>query len=253
MRLRTAALLIASFACAASAQTPSAPQDSPKWSYAGKDGPLNWGKLDPSYKACSSGKEQSPIDIHGAKLDKALTPIEFHYRSTPVTVVNNGRTIQINVEPGSYIIAGGVRYDLVQFHFHHPSEESVKGKLSDMVAHLLHKSADGKMAVVAVLFNEDINSPNALLSSIWANLPKTAGQTEKLDGVNPGGLLPADRRYWTYTGSLTIPPCTEGVQWYVLQQHMTVGTIQLRDFTALFHINSRPQQDPHGRKIEASE
>jgi carbonic anhydrase len=254
MKLRVAALLFASLGCMASAQTPASPQDGPHWDYVGKYGPLNWGKLDPSYRACSAGKEQSPVDLRGAKRSKTLKPVEFHYMAGPVQVVNNGHTIQVDVAPGSYIVADGVRYDLVEFHFHHPSEEAIKGRLSDMVVHLVHKSADGKLAVVAVLFNEDINSPNALLSTLWANLPKSAGQSEKIaDGINAGGLLPADRNYWTYTGSLTTPPCTEGVKWFVLQQPMTIGRTQLRTFAALFPINSRPLQDLHGRKIEASQ
>ena len=110
----------------------AAAQTTAHWDYEGKTGPLGWGKLDPAYQACSKGHEQSPIDIRGAHLNKALQPIEFHYIAGPVTLENNGHTIVVHVDPGSYIVAGGVRYDLVQFHFHHPSEETVKGKLSDM-------------------------------------------------------------------------------------------------------------------------
>ena len=111
-----------------------------------ESGPAGWGKLDPAYKACSQGHEQSPIDIRGAHLNKALQPIEFHYIGGPVTLENNGHTILVHLAPGSYIVAGGVRYDLQQFHFHHPGEEAVKGKLTDMDVHLVHKSADGKIA-----------------------------------------------------------------------------------------------------------
>ena len=251
MRLPAVALLLAGLACVASAQTASTDT---KWDYLGKYGPLNWGKLDPAWKACSTGKEQSPVDIRDAKLNKALQPIEFHYMAGPVEMVNNGHTIQVNVAPGSYIVYEGVRYDLVQFHFHHPSEESVKGKLSDMVVHLLHKSSDGKLAVVAVRLIENRDAPNALLSTLWPSMPKAAGQTAKIsDMVNPGGFLPADRGYWTYTGSLGTPPCTEGVKYLIFQQQMPVSREQIRAFTALYPVNSRPLQDLHGRKIEASE
>ena len=124
----------------------------------------------------------------------------------------------MHVDPGSYIVYGGVRYDLVQFHFHHPAEEPVKGKLSDMVVHLLHKSADGKVIVVAVRLAEDIGKPNAVLAALWPQLPAKVGATEKVtELVNPAGLLPADRGYWTYMGSLTTPPCTEGVRWFVFE------------------------------------
>jgi carbonic anhydrase len=250
MRLPAVALLLAGFACAAGAQAPS----TPKWDYLGKYGPINWGKLDPAWKACSAGKEQSPVNITGAKLNKGLQPIEFHYMAAPVTLENNGHTVEVHVRPGSYIVADGVRYDLQQFHFHHPAEEAVKGRLSDMVVHLVHQSADGKIAVVAVRFAENRGQPNALLATLWANLPKAAGQTTKIDDVvNPGGFLPADRGYWTYTGSLTAPPCTEGVKWIIFQQEMSLSREQLRAFAALYPVNSRPLQDLRGRKVEASE
>jgi len=124
-----------------------------------------------------------------------------------------------------------------------------------MNIHLVHKSADGKFAVVAIRLAEDRTTPpNAVLATLWEHLPTKTGATEKIaDMVNPGGLLPADRGYWTYTGSLTAPPCTEGVQWYILEQEMTLSRDQLRAFATLFKVNSRPLQDLHGRRVEASE
>ena len=226
----------------------------PNWNYVGKTGPFVWGKLDPSYQACSKGHEQSPLDVRGAHLDKKLQPIEFHYIGGPVTLENNGRTIVAHVDPGSYIVAGGLRYDLLEYDFHNPSEETVKGKLADMSIHLLHKSADGKLAILAVRMIENQNAPNATLATLWEHLPKAVGKTEKItDMVNPGGLLPADRGYWTYMGSLTAPPCTEGVRWFVFEQQMTLSRDQLRAFTSLYKMNTRPTQDPHGRRIEADE
>jgi len=234
--------------------TLAAAQSTAHWNYEGKTGPLGWGKLDPSYQACSKGHEQSPIDLRGAHLNKALQPIEFHYMAGTVTEVNNGHTIQVNVNPGSYIVAAGVRYDLIQFHFHHPSEEAIKGKLTDMDIHLVHKSADGKLAVLAVRLLEDQSRPNAVLATLWQQLPKTAGASEKVtEMVNPGGLLPADRGYWTYMGSLTTPPCTEGVRWFIFEQETPLSRDQLRAFAALFKVNSRPLQEVHGRRIEANE
>ena len=248
MRFAAVIAIIAGLCAAAGAQSGA------HWEYLGKDGPMNWGKLDPSYKACKDGHEQSPIDIRGAHLNKALPTIEFHYLAAPLALVNNGHTIQANVDPGSYIVWDGVRYDLVQFHFHHPSEEAVKGKLTDMDIHLVHRSANGKLLVIAIRLGEEIGGLNATLASLWEHLPAQAGQSEQVkDMINPAGLLPADRGYWTYMGSLTTPPCTEGVRWIVFEQPISMSRMQLRQFADIFRVNSRPLQDTHGRKIEANE
>ncbi|MGD0893388.1 MAG: carbonic anhydrase family protein [Terracidiphilus sp.] len=248
MRIPALAALLLCAASVAAAQT-TAP-----WDYEGKRGALAWGKLDPAYKACSAGHQQSPVDIRNARLNKNLKPIEFHYVAGPVTLENNGHTVIAHVDPGSYIVADGVRYDLVQFHFHHPSEEAVKGKLSDMVVHLLHKSADGKQAVIAVRLAENRGDANAVLSMLWPHLPTKPGQTEKVtDMVSPAGFIPADPGYWTYMGSLTIPPCTEGIRWFIYQQEISLSREQLRQFAALYKVNSRPLQDLHGRRIETNE
>ena len=248
MRLFCGFVLVCGMAVSAVAQT------TPKWSYEGKTGPLNWGKLDPAYKACGSGREQSPIDIRGAHLNKALQPIEYHYMAGSVTLENTGRTILVHVRPGSYILVDGVRYDLEQFHFHHPAEEAVKGRLTDMDVHMVHKSADGKIVVVAVRLGLDRGEPNAVLAALWPHLPRVAGATEKVDDmINAAGFLPADRGYWTYVGSLTAPPCTEGVRWFIYEDTLSMSLSQLKVISALFPINSRPLQDAHGRKVEANE
>ena len=224
------------------------------WEYVGKNGPVNWGKLDPGYRACSTGHEQSPIDVRGAHLNPALPPIEFHYRGTSVTLENTGQMIKVHVKPGSYIVYDGVRYDLDEFQFHHPSENAVHGKLTDMDVELVHKSADGKLAVVAVRFSMERGESNAMLAELWPHLPNTAGATEAIsDMISPGGFLPADRGYWTFSGSLTTPPCSEGVRWFVFEEPLSMSLVQLRQFTALFRMNSRPLQDTHGRRIEANE
>lgn len=249
MRLHAAAVLVLCYGAFASAQTATTP-----WSYSGKTGPLVWGRLDPAYKMCSEGHEQSPVDIRGARLNKSLPAIEFHYISGAVTLENVANTVRVHVNPGSYIVYDGVRYDLQQFHFHHPSEEAVKGKLTDMVVHLVHQSKDGKIAVVAVRLTIDRGDPNTILAALWPHLPQTAGGKEKVeDMINPGGFLPADRGYWTYTGSLTAPPCTEGVRWLIFEDVLSMSRVQLQAFTKIFPMNSRPLQDLHGRKIEANE
>ena len=159
------------------------------WDYEGKRGALVWGKLDPAFKVCSQGHQQSPIDIRGARLNKALQPIEFHYIAGPVRLENDGHTIVVHVDPGSYIVAGGVRYDLVQFDFHHPGETPVKGKLTDMDVQLTHRSAEGELAMVVVRLNEDAGNPNAVLATLWAHLPKTAGETQKVPDMVSACLL----------------------------------------------------------------
>ena len=255
MRIALAAAFLFSMATLSVAQN-SAPASAAgaTWDYQGKRGALAWGKLDPAYKACSQGHAQSPVDIRGAHLNKALPTLDFHYIATAVRLENNGRTILVHVDPGSYVVIGGIRYDLIEYDFHHPSETAIHGKLSDMEIHLLHQSADGKQIVIAIRLAEDVSAPNAVLAELWPFLPKTAGGSEKVaELVNPGGLLPADRGYWTYYGSLSTPPCTEGVRWFVFEQELGLSRDRLRTFANLYKINTRGLQDPHGRRIEANE
>ncbi len=229
----------------------SAGAQSAPWSYSGKTAPDRWAKLDGAYLSCTNGHQQSPLDIRGAKPTK-LPALEFHYRTGLIKLVNDGHTIQGIVEPGSYISVEGHRYDLVQFQFHHPSEEAVKGQLSDMEVQLLHKDSEGKMAILSARMNE--GSPNIALAALWPILPKQAGQsTTTSEMVNPAGLLPPDRSYWEYEGSLTTPPCTEGVRWFVFKQEVQVSRDQIQTFATLYPRNARPLQPPHDRKIEASQ
>jgi carbonic anhydrase len=252
MRLSVIAVLALGLAAAAAGQTFA--QATTQWDYEGKRGALAWHRLDPAYKICSSGHQQAPIDIRGARLNKSLKPIEFHYIAGPVTMENDCHTIVARVDHGSYIIANGERYDLIYIDFRHPSEETVKNKLTDMSVQLVHQSADGKLAIIAVRLKEDMGNPNAVLATLWPHLPQKAGTSDKVaDLVNPAGLLPADRGYWTYMGSLTTPPCTEGVRWFIFEQEISMSREQLRNFAPLFKVNTRPLQDAHGRRIEANE
>jgi carbonic anhydrase len=252
--MRFTALAAVALGVAALTATQIAAQSTANWSYQGKTGPLAWGKLDPAYQACSKGHEQSPIDIRGAHLNKALQPIEFHYIAGSLKLENDGRTIVAHVNPGSYIVANGVRYELIEYSFHHPSETAVKGRLTEMEIQFLHRAADGKLVILAVRLREELDAPNAVLAALWPHLPKTAGATEKVtEMVSAGGLLPADRGYWTYTGSLNTPPCTEGVRWFVFEEELSVSRDQMRAFAAIFRMNTRGLQDPHGRRIEANE
>jgi carbonic anhydrase len=186
------------------------------WEYEGTGGPTHWGTLDNTYKTCSAGKEQSPIDIRGAKAG-GLPPITFSYRPSLLKMIDNGHTVQVTYAPGSFITVGGQRYDLQQFHFHHPAEEKVAGKSYPMVVHLVHKNAAGRLAVVAVLLTK--GTANPLIAKLWQNLPSEHGKEVAPQGtfVDATELLPAARGYFTFSGSLTTPPCSEGVTWFVLK------------------------------------
>jgi len=222
------------------------------WNYSGASGPEKWGTIEEDYSTCALGKKQSPIDIRdeiAARVD--LPPIEFHYKPAGLKIIDNGHTIQINYEAGSFIIVGSRRYELVQFHFHKPSEERVNGKGYDMVAHLVHRDPDGNLAVVAVLLTK--GNANGLIGTLWDNIPRQKG-SEQAPGVriDATALIPKDAAYYTYAGSLTTPPCSEGVTWLVLRNPMTLSADQIARFSRAYPMNARPVQPLNGREIRAS-
>jgi len=227
-----------------------ASSDKAHWSYEGQEGPAHWGDLSNDYATCKTGKNQSPIDISNSK-PAGLADIIFNYQASPIDVVNNGHTIQFNYAKGSSIDIGGKNYKLLQFHFHSPSEHSINGKPYDMVTHLVHQAADGQLGVIGVLMK--IGKANPVISSIWANMPKQAGDRNKVNAiVEIAKLLPGDRRYYNYSGSLTTPPCSEGVNWMVLQTPVEVSADQVATFTGIFSNSVRPIQPGNGRRIHAS-
>jgi carbonic anhydrase len=221
------------------------------WAYGGHGGPAEWGALSPEFATCKIGKNQSPIDIRGAKAAD-LPPIKFDYKPSPLKVIDNGHTIQVNYAQGSSIDVGGTRYELVQFHFHKPSEEKIDGKSHAMVAHLVHKSADGKLAVVAVLL--DAGGASALIDSIWKNLPKEKEKEALVQNVTVDAtdLLPKSRGYYTFQGSLTTPPCSEEVTWMVLKTPVKIAGSEIAAFGKIYPMNARPTQALNGRAIEAT-
>ena len=222
------------------------------WEYGkGHGGPAHWSELSPDFATCTAGKHQSPIDIKGA--EKAPLPeIQFAYQPGSPKVINNGHTIQVTLPLGNSITVGDHKYDLLQFHFHTPSEEAVSGKRTPLVAHFVHKDAEGNLAVVAVLFN--VGAENAALKPVFAKMPAKAKTEVELQGVqlDPSAALPAQRGYYEFEGSLTTPPCSEGVRWLVLQQRSTVSQAQLSAFKKLYPNNARPLQPLNGRPIRAS-
>jgi carbonic anhydrase len=222
----------------------------PHWDYRGEAGPQAWGTLDASFAGCKLGHEQSPIDIHGAH--KAhLAPLALDYHATAGEIVNNGHTVQVNLTDAGALTIEGVPYKLVQFHFHTPSEEHINGKAYPMVAHLVHKSEDGKLAVVAVLLKQ--GKANAALKPVFDGLPQAADEKAALaEPFNVADLLPADHGYYKFMGSLTTPPCSEGVQWQVLKQPVEVSRDQIRMFQKLYKANARPIQPLYKRTVEQS-
>lgn len=218
------------------------------WSYQGETGPQHWHELNPEFKQCGIGERQSPIDIREG-IPVELDPIQFDYKLSAFRVIDNGHTVQVNVESGNRIVVNGRRYELVQFHFHRPSEERLNGRQFEMVAHLVHKDLEGKLAVVAVLIEEGKGHP--IVQQVWNNLPlEKRVEQAGLQGLDLLQLLPEDRRYVTYMGSLTTPPCTEGVLWMVLKKPVSVSAQQISIFSRLYPMNARPVQPQRDRLIK---
>lgn len=236
------------------------------WSYIeGPGGPEDWGNLSKDNLACSKGKTQSPININVDRAVKAeLPPLEFLYRPSPLSIVDNGHTVMVNYGEGSNLMVDGRQYRLVQFHFHKPSEEAINGERTDMVVHLVHQHFDGSLAVVGVLMNtkkmgsakrswfgDDSGKENAMIQTLWNNVPLIKGKTET-PGVmiDVSQLLPNDRSYFTYMGSLTTPPCSENVLWFVMKNPIYVSEEQVKNFDRIYPMNARPLQPKGDRLIK---
>jgi carbonic anhydrase len=218
------------------------------WGYAGELDPAHWGDLSPEFATCKEGQTQSPIDIRYARpLD--YQPLSFQYRSDALAIINNGHTMQVDPGPGSFLVVNGHEYALQQFHFHTPSEHRIRGAQADMELHLVHRDAQGKIAVVAVLMNAGRHI-NSTLKRIAEVLPPVG---ESFYGrqvaTNPLFLLPPDRSYFSYPGSLTTPPCTEGVDWFVMAEPVEVDAALVARFRQAMGVNARPPQPDNGRPV----
>jgi carbonic anhydrase len=223
------------------------------WTY---DGAAHWSELDPQYAVCNTGKDQSPIDIRSQE-DANLPPLQFTWRNAPLRyVINNHHTIRVNYRPGNgdTLIVGDKRYELTQFHFHHPSEEQIDGHAYPMEAHLMYQAADGSVAGVAVFILP--GRANPLVQQVWNHMPRNEGQ-HAADGVDisPAALLPANRihSYSMYLGSVTAPPCTEGVKWFVLKDTVNLSRQQIEAFARLYPNDARPLQPLNGRVVQRSQ
>lgn len=216
------------------------------WSYEGATGPNNWGDLSKEFAVCKTGKVQSPIDIPTKSAVKAKAPIKTSYKASAGDIVNNGHTIQVALADGGSASLGG-EYKLLQFHFHTPAEEKVDGKSFPFNAHLVHKSADGKLAVIGVLFNE--GKENTALKDVFANMPAKEGKTPLKTNFDATTILPKSLAYYGYAGSLTTPGCSEGVDFYILKTPVELSSAQLTAFKKIFPLNARPVMPLNGRKV----
>lgn len=223
------------------------------WTYGGNSGPSHWGALEHDFATCGLGKHQSPIDIkQGSVRGGRLDAIKFDYKPSALKIIDNGHTIQVNYDAGSSITIGAEQYQLVQFHFHRPSEEKIDGKAFDMVVHLVHKDREGKLVVVAVLVRN--GRANPLIETLWNHLPNGKGvelvvANTQIDATT---MLPPDRGYYTFTGSLTTPPCSEDVTWFVLRSPVQFSGQEIARFARIYPMNARPVQPLNGRVVEAS-
>jgi len=217
------------------------------WGYEGDGAPKHWGDIDPRFASCKNGLNQSPINLTRFT-ESELPAIDFNYHLTSTEILDNGHTEQINIKNGSSITIDNITFELKQFHFHTPSENNINGKSFPLEAHFVHASKDGKLAVVAVMFEE--GEANTALTELWENIPKKVGEHHTLDAKHLNALLPKERDYYRFNGSLTTPPCTEGVRWLVMKKPVTVSKAQIETFAkVMLHQNNRPIQPTNARVI----
>ncbi|WP_024851558.1 carbonic anhydrase [Hydrogenovibrio kuenenii] len=239
----------------AKAKKPKEPEKkvvhNPHWSYMGKEGPDYWGDLSPDYALCKTGKNQSPVNLmtDAAVGTTSLPGFDVHYRDTVLKVINNGHTLQVNVPLGSYIKINNHRYELMQYHFHTPSEHQLNGFNYPMELHLVHRDGRGHYIVIGILFRE--GKENDALQTILDHLPKKKGKQEIFSGVtfNPNVFFPESKKFFKYSGSLTTPPCSEGVYWMVFQQPVEASAEQLEKMNELMGSNARPVQNLNARSL----
>ncbi|WP_392561023.1 carbonic anhydrase family protein [Orbus sturtevantii] len=222
------------------------------WGYEGSELPENWAQLSPEYQMCSLGKNQSPVDITGT-IKAQIGELDAHYGQTSGTIVNNGHTVQITEKnPNDYLIVNGEKYNLIQFHFHAPSENKINGKSYPMEGHFVHANENGDLLVMAVMFDEGTENTSA--EQLLSLLSEQENKPTSFENINIASFLPKDKSYYRFSGSLTTPPCSEGVTWIVLKNPMTLSKSEIDKFAHAFkHHNNRPIQPLNGRIIISNE
>lgn len=231
------------------AATAFAQDEALHWEYEGEEGPENWGELADEFVLCGAGTAQSPIDVTG-ETELNLSDIHFDYNESALNIFNNGHTIQVNVDDGSTISYNGITYNLLQFHFHHPSEHTVDGVAADMEMHFVHIDPNsGNLAVVGVMLVAGEEASDSY-AAVFDHLPAEVGEPEAMGNtVDVASLLPENLLFTTYNGSLTTPPCSEIVRWLVLDTPMTLSSEQIETFAAIHEMNARPVQPLNGRDL----
>lgn len=234
-----------SFASDAPAEKTS--HSSSHWEYSGEAGPEHWATLNPEFNDCA-GKNQSPIDITNT-IEADLKILDINYKNNANEVINNGHTIQVNTLEGSRLTVDNIPFELKQFHFHAPSENLIEGKSFAMEGHLVHKDKAGNLAVIAIMFEE--GETNNALEKAWAKMPEAAGEKALLSNMmSAADLLPDSLDYYRFNGSLTTPPCSEGVRWLVLKKPVTASREQIEKFShVMHHPNNRPVQPVFARPV----
>ncbi|WP_256871634.1 carbonic anhydrase [Nostoc sp. TCL26-01] len=223
------------------------------WGYIGKASPEHWGDLAPEFQLCQLGRQQTPINLQIAGVKTAQSNSEdllvINYQPTPLHLINNGKTIQVNYQPGSYIKYGNDTFELIQFHFHHLSEHRINGKSYDMELHFVHRHKTGNLAVLGVFLQAGAFNPK--LQLIWDAMPQQPGRENRVKDIyiDACHFLPAQRRFLTYSGSLTTPPCSENVLWCVMAMPITASPEQIAKFSQIFPTNARPIQPLNHRLV----
>ncbi len=241
---RTSLAAIAAIALIGATNAPGAMH----WTYEGEAGPDHWGELSPDFKLCKAGHMQSPVDLGGAEVMGQFR-VRTAYKPGQLTILNNGHTIQANIPEGSTLTSGISRYKLLQIHFHTPSEETIYGVHYPMVAHFVHVDHAGNLAVLGILFEEGMHNPE--LDKLIKAAPAHEQGAQPVAGVtfDPSKLLPANLAVYRYEGSLTTPPCTEGVHWHVATHPATASAGQIAALNAIIGDNARPTQPLYGRLL----
>jgi carbonic anhydrase len=215
------------------------------WSYTHGITPKKWGEISPT---CATGVHQSPIALSTKKASaqSPMVPLEITWNKSTGELVDTGHSEQVNLLPGSFITYGGTRYELQQLHFHSPSEHTIDGKGAPMEAHFVHRSADGKLAVVGILLKQ--GAAASPFAPVLTTLP-SPGEKRTVEVELPA-LLPKSTRHFAYAGSLTTPPCSEDVQWIVMLDEDAVSKPEITSFRAKYPHNARPVQPLKSRTVE---